>query len=252
MIDTHCHLLPGLDDGPRTMGESIDLARALTNAGVRAVVCTPHYSRLYPTRHSDASAALGHLRDELQQAGITLATTLAAEVSPALAVTTALDELLKRSIGGRFLLVELQPDTPPSFLSVLLERLAEGRLEPLLAHPERCRAVQRDPAVLDHARAAGSLVQVVASSLVGRWGRRAATAAWSLLESGRVDLVASDAHGHHRSPDTADLVEAAEEIVRREGRAVYLELTAEHPAAVVRGLRPGDLLIDQQTSDRRG
>jgi protein-tyrosine phosphatase len=252
VIDTHCHLLPGLDDGPRTMGESVDLARALANAGVHAVVCTPHYSRLYPTRHSDASATLEHLRDELQQAGITLATTLAAEVSPALALTTSLDELQERSIGGRFLLVELEPDTPPSFPSVLLERLAEGRLAPLLAHPERCRSVQRDPAVLDQARAAGSLVQIVASSLVGRWGRGTARAAWSLLESGRVDLVASDAHGHHRAPDSADLVEAAEEIVRREGRAAYLALTSEHPAAVVRGLRPGDLVVGRQPSERRG
>ena len=77
----------------------------------------------------------------------------------------------------------------------MLERLAAGRLVPIFAHPERCRAVQHDPSLLDGARSRGALVQVVAPSLAGRWGDAVWRAAWLLVETGVADLLASDAHG---------------------------------------------------------
>ena len=188
MIDTHCHLLHSLDDGPKTEADSVELARQLARAGVRAVVCTPHFSRRYPTQLRPALMRIAELERLLLEAPIGLSLSLAAEVSPAFAVSEPMDELLPRSIDGRFLLVELEPDTPAAFLETAVDRLASERLSPVFAHPERCRSVREQPRLLDEARASGALVQVVAPSLTGRWGREVGVSGWKLLDAGVVDL----------------------------------------------------------------
>jgi protein-tyrosine phosphatase len=194
VIDTHCHLLPGLDDGPRRLEEALVLARQLSAAGVRRVICTPHYSRRFPTDHAAAVKRLGELREALTASEVSLELDLAAEIAPAKAIDATVDELVARRLGETHLLVELERDTPTGFVGLLLERLAEVGLTPVLAHPERCAAVRSQPRLLDAAREQGALVQVVAPSLVGHWGEEAGAAAWRLLETGRVDLLASDAH----------------------------------------------------------
>jgi protein-tyrosine phosphatase len=230
VIDTHCHLLPQLDDGPSTEGGSIALARGLARLGVLAVVCTPHYSRRYPTPHEVARERLGRLEHELRGAGISIALSLAAEISPAYAVSQPSEELARRSIGGRFVIVELEPDTPAVFLETVLGRIGQLGLKPVFAHPERCLALQGAPRLLEDARAAGALVQTVASSLAGRWGSRIALTAWSLLDSGVVDVLASDSH----SPRSAATLQRATNLVRdRYGAAMLEELVERRPAQML-------------------
>ena len=72
MIDTHCHLLPALDDGPRHQADAVLLARELSAQGVRRVLCTPHYSRLFPTSHAEAEERLRALRPVLRREGVEL------------------------------------------------------------------------------------------------------------------------------------------------------------------------------------
>src|SRR5207244_13464535 len=139
VIDTHCHLLHSLDDGPKTERDSGELARQLARAGVRAVVCTPHFSRRFRTELRPALVRITELERLLLEAPIALALSLAAEVSPAFAVSEPMEELLQRSMGGRFLLVELEPDTPAAFLEPAAARLAGARRGPRFAHPERLR-----------------------------------------------------------------------------------------------------------------
>jgi protein-tyrosine phosphatase len=230
VIDTHCHLLPALDDGPRDMNEAVELARQLDLAGVEVVLCTPHHSRLFPTTTAATRERLVALRSELFAAEVPLRLLLAAELSPAAAVSSPPGELVARSVGG-FLLVELEPETPALFLQTLVELLDAEGLRPILAHPERCRAVREQPRLLDEARAAGALVQVVAPSLTGRWGGDVATSAWYLLERGLVDLLASDAHRARRNG--THLERAAALVARRLGEDVLHELTETNPARVV-------------------
>src|SRR5262249_58629237 len=98
------------------------------------------------------------------------------------------------------------------------------------AHPERCRAVRADPTVLDEARAAGSLVQVVSSCLIGRWGNDVVQAGWHLLDTGRADLLASDAHtATGPVPRLREVVELAGV---RHGREALDELTVRMPAEI--------------------
>jgi protein-tyrosine phosphatase len=234
LIDTHCHLLPGLDDGPPTESDAVELARCLAANDISTVVCTPHYSAQFPTSHADASERLVALRSELVDAGIEVEVALAAEVSPGYAVSAPIEELVERSIAGRFLVVEVLGDTPPAFFATVQDRLAEAGVTAIFAHPERCRTLHRRASVADAVRRRGALLQVVAPSLLGRWGKDVASAAWRLIDTGRADLLASDAHGARRR--TVALGEATALVRARLGNAVATELTERRPADVLAGL----------------
>jgi protein-tyrosine phosphatase len=234
VIDTHCHLLPGLDDGPKTTEESLDLARSLVRDGIDRVVCTPHYSSQFPTGQADAEARLREFRPALDELG--LQTELAAEVSPGHAVSAPLDELRARALGSRYLLVEVLRDTPAAFFDAAFARLAEISLLPLFGHPERCRALQKSRRLADRILDDGGVLQVVAPSLIGRFGDDAANAAWRLVDTGRASIVASDAHGTRRR--SCHLGEAAGLVAARLGDAAADELTEQAPARLLAGERP--------------
>jgi protein-tyrosine phosphatase len=236
VIDTHCHLLAGLDDGPRTDTESLQLAERLLADGIDRVLCTPHYSSLFPTRHEDAVARLRKLREELSQAGLAVELELAAEVGPAVAVAGPLEEIERRTIAGRFVLVEILPDTPAVTFETCVDRLEGAGLVAIFAHPERSHDLGRHMAELDDARSRGALVQVVAPSLLGRWGPEAEANAWRLVETGRTDLLGTDAHGVRRR--RPHLREAAGRIGARVGHDLVRDLTERNPAAVLRGVDP--------------
>jgi protein-tyrosine phosphatase len=238
MIDTHCHLLHGLDDGSATLADAVALARSFVEAGVEGVLCTPHYSRGFATVHAQALERAAELRSALAEAGIELPLAVAAEVTPERALDAPPAELLARSVAGGYLLVEMLPDTPTISVATVFRRLEGIGLRPIYAHPERCRALRRDPSALDPARRAGALVQVVAPSLLGRWGDEAAGTGWRLVEDGVADLVASDAHRLHSRPS---LSRAAELLHARVGERDTRRLTRDAPGALLYGepLVPG-------------
>ena len=237
MIDTHCHLLPALDDGPASETEALELAAQLARDGISFALCTPHYSHRHPTEHGVALRRRDALAAAIDAAGLQLGVGVAAEVSPGFAIRAGADELASRSVARRFVLVEVQPDSETSFFGAVEERLASLGLQAIFAHPERSLAVQRRPSLLDGVRRNGALVQVVAPSVTGRWGREAGATAWRLLDSGRVDLVASDSHGcGRRRPCLRD---AAQRIARRLGQNVAALLTERNPALVLEGGHPG-------------
>src|SRR5262245_51643558 len=231
MIDTHCHLLPGVDDGPRTPAEAVQLARQLVECGVEAVVCTPHYSRQFPVSRDQAVAAHEALRAVLDTEGIALETLVAAELSPAFAVTASIDELTVRTLAGSYVVVEVLPDTPAPFFATVGDRLAEAGLRAIFAHPELSRAVARRPELLDEERTRGALVQVLAPGVSGRRGAQIADTAWDLLESGLVHGHGSGAIG--RAGPATDLADAADLVERRLGRSERERLTEREPRRLV-------------------
>lgn len=230
MIDTHCHLLPGLDDGPASEVEAAQLARQLVRDGVSYVLCTPHFSRVYPTSTERARAALLRMRDHLAALELRLEIGLAAEVSSELLASPA-EELLERAIDGRYLIVELDRGAPAALLTEASSRLGELSLTPVFAHPERCRAVRQDGALVDEVRAQGALCQVVVPSLAGRWGDDVARAGWAMLDDARADLVASDAH--RPSLTRATLRTTLSRIGEAYGRETLAELTERAPARLL-------------------
>ena len=231
MIDLHCHVLPGIDDGPRTLEGSVGLARAAAAAGTRTIVATPHVSWHYP----NAAETIGELVDAVNRRFA--AEGLAVDVRPGAEIAlTRLgeipdDELAKLRLGaGPWLLVE-PPFTPVvSGIETILGELLRAGHGVVLAHPERCPAFHRDPRLLESLLGAGVLTSITAGSLVGAFGEAVRTFALELVGRGMVHNVASDAHDHLRRPPGV-----LREIERAGLAPLAAWLTQEVPEAILRG-----------------
>jgi len=231
VIDLHCHVLPGIDDGPATVEGSLALARAAVAAGMRTLVATPHVSPRYPNDAATIAGVLGEVSVRLGEediplelrAGAEIAMTRLAEMEPA--------ELFGLGLGGGpWLLIEPPFAAAAAGLDTIVRDLLRRGHRVVLAHPERCPAFQRDPAMLKALVDEGVLASITAGSLVGSFGGDVRRFALGLLEEDLVHNVASDAHDHLRRPPGV-----AEEI-RSVGYGALCEwLTQAVPAAILAG-----------------
>jgi protein-tyrosine phosphatase len=211
VIDLHCHVLPGIDDGPRTIEESVALARVAAGDGIRTIVATPHASGRYPNRPARIARLVDELSARLHTEGIPVELRAGAEIAMTHAADLSADELARMTLGGGgWLLLE------PPFLPIVtgLERVVaqlhgEGH-RVILAHPERCPAFHRDHHVLRALVGDGVLTSITAGSLVGRFGKEVKRFASKLVAEEMAHNVASDAHDpHHRSPSIASELDRA-------------------------------------------
>jgi protein-tyrosine phosphatase len=205
LVDLHFHLLPGVDDGPADLGESLDLARAAVHAGTGTVVATPHVRPdLGTTDAREIAERVREVRSSLAANRIPLTVRCGGELGHDMAFhldREELDLLAQGPAGARWLLVE----TPfhgigEDFHAATSELRALG-FGVLVAHPERSADAAFDGAAgLRRELAAGSKAQLNALSLTGGHGEDARRSAWELLHDGLVAVVASDAHGPSRPP----------------------------------------------------
>jgi protein-tyrosine phosphatase len=210
ITDLHCHLLPGIDDGPPTMEETLDLARALVADGVQRVVATPHVNHRWPTSAATIAAGVAEVREAVAAAGIPLDVQPGAEVAAEHLLSLPASELPGLSLGGAgWILLEapMSRDFPIEGAVARVQELGHGVV---LAHPERCRLFQRGPLRVRELVQGGALVSLTSSALVGRFGRAALALAQACIETDLVHNVASDAHAATwRAPTLgADLREA--------------------------------------------
>jgi protein-tyrosine phosphatase len=229
MIDLHCHALPGIDDGPEAIEGSVELARAAAAAGIGTLVATPHVNARTPNDPDTIAALVDELNQRLAAERVDVTVLPGAEIA-----VSHLDEIEPTTLsrlglgGGRWLLVE-PPFTP---VAVALEGLVLGLLHAghrvVLAHPERCAALQRDHEVVRSLADAGVLMSITSGSLVGRFGREVRRHALEFAREGLMHNVTSDAHDSVlRPPGMAREIERA-------GLAPLTDwLTQEVPAAIL-------------------
>lgn len=232
MIDTHCHLLPGVDDGARSIGDAVAMARQFVESGVAAVVCTPHLSTLFRASTDQVTYELERIRRALADLGVELDLHLGTEFSTTRVRSATPAELAERAIAGRYVVFELVARTSRAEALAALEAIDAAGLDPVVAHPERAAAVQRDPGLVDELRSGGALIQLVGPSLLGRASDVVRGTAWRLLESGLVDLVGSDAHRPHGASIRLDLL--ADLIAQRTDRRTAEALLTEAPRRLLR------------------
>jgi protein-tyrosine phosphatase len=229
MIDLHSHILRGIDDGARTLADSLDIARAAVTDGIVAIAGTPHVRDDWPTEAALMEERVAELRDALEAGGIPLEVVSGGEI--AISRLPVLDpaELGRFALGGsRYLLVETPYYGWPLALPDLLVSLCHQGFVPVLAHPERNAEVAANPQVLVPLVESGVLIQVTAASLDGRIGRRAFDCARLLIREELAHLLASDAH--HASVREVGMGEAA----ARVGHPVLARwLTWDVPAAIL-------------------
>lgn len=201
MIDIHCHVLAGLDDGPQDLATSLALARAAAADGVRQLVATPHVDTVHEYDIDAIGPRTGELNVALAREGTPVAVLSGGEVAP-----DRLGELDDRHLrrlglgGGSCVLVESPYGGPVPFLEdAVLDIKARG-LRPVLAHPERSSLFQDDLDRLAKLVRSGVLCSLDAGSLIGRFGSQARSVALELLSEGLAHNVASDAHDLDRRP----------------------------------------------------
>lgn len=235
MIDIHCHLLPGIDDGPATVEAALALTKACIDDGITHAVLTPH---VFPGRFENwrTSIAEEHARfaELLAASGMALQLSWAGEVrlTPEVLELLARDELpFLGTVGGfRTLLLEMPDGQVPLGALNFVRRLMAEKVRPVIVHPERNRGVMEKPERLRAFVDEGCYVQVTAGSLVGQFGARAQAVAADLVARGWVHAVASDAHNTTgRRPRMRD---AAQWLTQHHGVPVARQLTLLGPAGL--------------------
>ena len=234
-VDVHCHVLPGLDDGPATIGDALELCRMLVEDGVTAVVATPHQLGRYDRANFAYTIreAVAALQARLDEEHVPLKVTPGADVRMDERITTMLDadEIVTLADRRRHLLLELPHDTYIDPLP-LIGLLGSRGISSVISHPERHEHVSRHPRLVVPWLAAGAMLQVTAGSLLGDFGSRAEQSAWDLLSGGQVRIVATDAHDTRRRPPRFS--PAIDAIERRLGREVARQVCIDGPARVLR------------------
>ena len=258
MIDLHCHLLPGIDDGAPDETTSLDMARIAAADGIRTTACTPHiYPGLYENDAAGIKVRVASLQRRLFDEGIALSLTLGADAH----LTPELLGRLKTGTapslaGGRYFLLE-PPHTvaPPRFAEAMFDFVAAGYV-PVLTHPERLTWIGPHYATFVALVKSGVWMQVTAGSLTGRFGKDARYFGEKMLDEGLVHLLATDAHSaRHRAPLLAEGREAA---AKRVGAEEAQRLVVDRPQAILDNRRPAEvapvpaLLGDRVKPRRRG
>jgi protein-tyrosine phosphatase len=222
LIDLHSHVLPGVDDGARTLEEALAIGRSASQAGVQVMVATPHVRGAGSVEIRSLARRVRELNLELGAAGIPLVVETGAELDASRLLTLTPEELELVSLArSRYVLVETPYERDPiaaSFVSLVRHALGKG-IRPLLAHPERNPRLATIQLV-ESLVAEGALVQVTAASLAGGFGAQARSHAYKLIRAGLAHVVASDVHrvGRRLSAVTtlrADATELGPELVER-------------------------------------
>jgi protein-tyrosine phosphatase len=231
MIDLHCHLLPGIDDGPPDIEGSIAMARRALRAGIETVVATPHVNSRYTNDPQTIGAALSTVREALAREQLALDVRPGAEIAVSYLAETDTSGIGALALGGgEWLLIEPPFATVASGLVTTVQGLLWDGHRVVLAHPERCPAIHRDPSIVRRLVDDGVLMSLTAGSLAGRFGSQARRVALSLLREEMAHNVTSDSHdAGNRPPSIAPEVEQA-------GFGELLGwLTEEVPGAILEG-----------------
>lgn len=237
MIDIHCHILPDYDDGADSLEEALEMARMAALSGVTDIIATPHFNG--EPEETEQLPLIRHqfqlLSSAMEQAALPLKLHLGAEILCLPETVVLADSHQLPTLGQTdYVLTEFYFDESFGFMDDMLSRLLLCGYRPVVAHPERYGAIQRDPSLLRRWVRQGCGVQLNKGSILGTLGVRPEETANEILAMGLAHLIASDAHGSHsRTPHMGQLMEWAEECCDEEYAAILLE---ENPRRLLRGL----------------
>jgi len=251
MIDLHCHILPGVDDGARTLDEAVAMCRLAAADGCEAMIATPHQRR--SEWWNDDRELLQGLARDLQAAvssghETAFRVALGGEIHVGPGLLEEIERIssgagggLQPLAGSRYLLIEFDVLDTPVQAADLVHELSVSGWRPVIAHPELIPWLAKGTALLDHLVSLGATAQVTAMSLTGDFGRRPQTDALAFLDAGLVHFVASDCHSPRRRPP--GLSRAYQVIAARRGDAVARRLTTDNPRAVLEN-RPLPAIVE--------
>lgn len=215
MIDIHCHILPGVDDGAKHMSETLSMAKKAVEEGIDTIIATPHHKNgKYENSKAEIIQSVKDVNEELQKEGIHLSILPGQE--PAIR-----GELIEDYENGKILtlaetkyvFIELPSGYVPGYTEKLLYDVQMKGLIPIIVHPERNAGFIERPELLYQLIKNGALSQVTAASVTGHFGKKIKSFTHQLIEANLTHFVASDAHNHKTRPfkmaEALDSIEAS-------------------------------------------
>ena len=198
MIDFHNHVLPNVDDGPKTIEESMEMLKIAAKQGIRNIINTVHFQ--HPkmdgknVEYSYLLEQVNNLQERLNEEKINIIIHLSAEVF----YLPNLVEISKNplvTLGNRkYMLIEFKSNIYPSGYEDEFYKLQLNGITPIVAHPERYRFIQNDISILELWKNRGYLIQIDAGSVLGYFGKKTKTVSLKMIKNGFVNLIGSDAH----------------------------------------------------------
>jgi protein-tyrosine phosphatase len=237
VIDLHCHVLPGIDDGPGSMPEALAMAAVAAAAGSTTLVATPHIDNHWRVRPEHVSERAAALNSALRAEGIEVHVITGGEIAISRLADLSPEQLhMLRLGGGPYLLLECPLSPGAGDFDLLLRRIQARGESIVLAHPERAPLFQQEPERLVRLVDEGFLCSICTGSLRGDFGGLVRSFTLEILREGLVHDLASDAHDHLlRHPDLGRALLDAEQVLP--GISAQQEwLTNEAPAAILAGV----------------
>jgi protein-tyrosine phosphatase len=241
LIDLHCHLLPGADDGSKNLAMSLDMARMAGADGITTVVCTPHIlPTVYDNKGPEIKAAVTSLQQELTSAGISLRLLSGADVHIVPDLLHGLNEgRILTLAGSRYLLLEPPHHVMPRHLDECIFKLQSAGYVAILTHPERLSWIEPQYVLIRRMVHRGLWIQLTAGSLTGRFGPGPRYWAERMLDEGLCHVMATDAHNTSTRPPHLAGVQALVE--HRLGAAEAANIFRIRPRGVVDNISPAKL-----------
>ncbi|MCG7345459.1 capsular biosynthesis protein [Sporosarcina sp. ACRSL] len=202
MIDMHSHILFGVDDGPKTIEDTIRIVEKAAKQGIKDMIATPHaFSPHYHVPKEEIEGQIRLLTDCLQAGGYPINLHTGQEVR---LHEQVLEKIIKNEAmtlaGSRYLLLELPSQSIPLYTVSAIQSMLENGVIPIIAHPERNRAIAEKPARLEQLIRHGAFAQVNAGSLSGHFGKSVQRLSIQLVEANLIHTYGSDVHDTKTRP----------------------------------------------------
>lgn len=197
MLDLHCHILPGIDDGAKTMEDSMDMARLAVSEGITHILATPHHkNRNWENEKNKVVQLVKEVQEELaiREIPLTIFPGQEVRIYGEILEDMKKDKILFTDEANQYVLIEFPTQNIPTYTKRLFYELESNGKTPIIVHPERNREILEHPNRLKSLIDKGALAQLTAASYVGGFGKKIQKLSEQLIEHHLVHFIASDAH----------------------------------------------------------
>lgn len=232
MIDTHAHILPGIDDGAQDVSQSLVFVKSAVKQGVEAVFATPHsFNGVYNNTKQEILSACFDLTEIINKKGISIKILPGAEVRVNHDLVKEYDNgnLLTLNNGNTHLLIELPEMFMSNAVSMMIRQLSDRGVTPIIAHAERNTMIYKNPELASEFVYSGALIQVTAGSLTGEFGKFALKTARTLVGMDQVFCLGSDIHPGRKYC----MAKAEKNLIKLVGRSKAELITRENPSVIL-------------------
>jgi len=233
MLDLHCHMLPGIDDGAPELAVALAMARCAVADGITVTACTPHiYPGLYDNDRDGITRAVAALQDALDEEGIPLRLVIGADTHLAPDLLASIRQGRVPTLNGsRYLLLEPPHHSVPPRFEESVFNLRTAGIIPVITHPERLSWIESHYPSFERLVKGGAWMQVTSGSLTGRFGKRPKYWGERMLDEGLVHILATDSHHIDRRPPF--LAEGRDAAAARVGEVEAGHMVSTRPQGIL-------------------